>query len=383
LLDAMTSPQFETVLTEQIGPLTRRAARMVGDAQTAEDLRQETLARAWRSAPRDLPAGALRAWLHRTTSNLALDELRRRRRRGELALGDAGLPAAQTEPGDRTARDALAALTAHERLVLLLRHEAGLSLREVGDVLDISEEAARKRVARARTAFSAELERLRAEDRRPTVALLMGGPSSDAADPYVAWLERAGARVRIIRRDSVGLDLAGADALVLSGSTADIDPRLYRQARSPRLGPVDLHRDLRDLQALRAALRSDLPVVGICRGAQLLNVLHGGDLHQDMDEAGLDARGHRMESHGVHTGEGTVVRRALGRTDTVVSWHHQAVRRVGTGVRVSARAADGLPEAVEVPGRRFALGLQWHPELGERPGDARVAETLVEAACAA
>jgi putative glutamine amidotransferase len=66
-----------------------------------------------------------------------------------------------------------------------------------------------------------------------------------------------------------------------------------------------------------------------------------------------------------------------------VSWHHQAVRRIGRGLTVSARAGDGLPEAVEVPGRRFALGLQWHPEMGERPGDDRIAETLVEAACAA
>ena len=350
----MTTITFETVLTEQIGPLTRRAARMVGDAQTAEDLRQETLARAWRSAPRDAPAAALRAWLHRTTTNLALDELRRRRRRDEVALSDAGVPAVQH--GDTGAREALARLSAHERLVLLLRHEAGLSLRELGEVLDISEDAARKRVARARSAFSAELEGLRADDPRPTIALLMGNEQPGA---YVAWLERAGARVRIIDRSSVG------------------------QERSERLGPTDLHRDLRDLQALRAALRGDLPVIGVCRGAQLLNVLHGGDLHQDIAEAGLDARAHRTESHSVSTGAGSLARRALGRADSVVSWHHQAVRRIGAGLDVSARAADGLPEAVEVRGRRFALGLQWHPELGDRPGDERLAETLVEAACAA
>jgi RNA polymerase sigma factor (sigma-70 family) len=374
----MTTMTFETVLTEQIGPLTRRAARMVGDAQTAEDVRQETLARAWRSAPRDVPPPALRAWLHRTTTNLALDELRRRNRRDEVALTELSAPV--TPSHDGVAREALARLTAHERLVLLLRHEAGLSLRELGEVLDISEEAARKRVARARLAFSAELDRLRADDPRPTVALVMGAERPDA---YVAWLEKAGARVRVIARDSVGLDLEGADAIVLSGSADDIDPRLYRQQRSERLGPTDLHRDLRDLAALRHALRSDLPVIGICRGAQLLNVLHGGDLHQDLGEAGLDARTHRREVHGVTTDAGSVARRALGRSEDVVSWHHQAVRRVGAGLRVSARAADGLPEAVEVPGRRFALGLQWHPETGVRPGDEHLAEALVEAACAA
>jgi putative glutamine amidotransferase len=350
----------------------------VGDAQTAEDLRQETLARAWRSAPRDVPAPALRAWLHRTTTNLALDELRRRRRRDEVTLADAD--GSWIAERDGEARDALAKLTPHERLVLLLRHEAGLSLRELGEVLDITEDAARKRVARARDAFAAELRRLRDGDSRPTVILLMG---NEEPALYVQWLERAGARVRIVDRASNGLDLTGADALVLSGSVDDVDPRLYRQRRSERLGRVDLHRDLRDLAALRAALRSDLPVVGICRGAQLLNVLRGGDLHQDLGEAGLDARAHRTDAHDVQTRPSTLARRALGRSDTVVSWHHQAVRRVGAGLRVSARSADGLPEAVEVPGRRFALGLQWHPEIGHRPGDGRIAETLVEAACAA
>ena len=134
---------------------------------------------------------------------------------------------------------------------------------------------------------------------------------------------------------------------------------------------------------MRTALRDDIPVVGVCRGAQLLNVLYGGDLHQDIGEAGLNAGAHRTEAHGVATEAGSIARRTLGHSDEVVSWHHQAVRRIGEGLRISARAADGLPEAVEVPSHRYALGLQWHPELGERPGSARIAETLVEAACAA
>ncbi len=70
-------------------------------------------------------------------------------------------------------------------------------------------------------------------------------------------------------------------------------------------------------------------------------------------------------------------------SDDVVSWHHQAVRRIGPGLHISARAGDGLPEALEVRAHRFALGLQWHPELGERAGSERIAETLVEAACTA
>src|SRR3954451_15056709 len=123
---------FDATLIEQAGPLTRRLTRMVGDRETAEDLRQETLARAWRSAPHTAQPPVVRAWLHRTATNLALDELRRRRRREHVPL-HAGLADAGTHDAPRAPRlrEALAGLTAHQRLVLLLRFEAGLSLREV------------------------------------------------------------------------------------------------------------------------------------------------------------------------------------------------------------------------------------------------------------
>src|SRR6059058_2571590 len=131
---------FDAILTEQTAPLTRRLRRMVGDHATAEDLRQETLMRAWRSAPREAGAPVLRAWLHRTARNLALDELRRRRRREQVAYDDALAVSTTPSAGDdRRPREALAQLTPHQRLVLLLRFEAGLSLRELAQVLDIGE----------------------------------------------------------------------------------------------------------------------------------------------------------------------------------------------------------------------------------------------------
>src|SRR4051794_11099684 len=186
--DEMT---FDAILTEQAAPLTRRLQRMVGDHQTAEDLRQETFVRAWRSAPRDAGAPVLRAWLHRTARNLALDELRRRRRRDHVAYDDAlPTPLAGAAPADDDPRprEALARLTAHQRLVLLLRFQAGLSLREIAEVLDIGEDAARKRVARARQAFLRAHARLTAQDERPTLVLLLG---REEPGPYRAWLERA------------------------------------------------------------------------------------------------------------------------------------------------------------------------------------------------
>jgi putative glutamine amidotransferase len=363
---------FETLLHAETAPLTRRLVRLLGDRDAAEDLRQEALARAWRLAPRDWPAERLRGWLHRTATNLALDELRRRRRRAELPLDEAFAPAGPGEAeglgGD--ARIALGTLTAHQRLLLLLRHEAGLSLREIGALLDVSEEAARKRVSRAGAAFADALNAARAADGRPTVVVLMG---RDDPEPYRRWLQDAGARVRIVGRDRPGLDLADADGLVLSGSSTDVHPRTYGAPRDSRTVQPDLARDERDLIALRHALASDLPVVGVCRGAQLLSVLFGGDLAQHVD-------GHAGDRpHAVATAPGSAARRALGARAEIVSDHHQAVKRLGAGLRVTATAPDGLPEAVEVPGRRLALGTQWHPERG---GGESLAEVLVEAAAA-
>lgn len=375
---------FDAILTEQTGPLTRRLARMVGDRETAEDLRQETLARAWRGGPRGAAAPVVRAWLHRTATNLALDELRRRKRRdhvplhAELADGATGQDAGRRDP---LLRDALAALTAHQRLVLLLRFEAGLSLREVGELLDLSEDAARKRVARARAAFLEAYENAGADDVRPTIVLLLG--REDPA-PYETWLHASGARVRTLRGDQAGLDLAGADGLLLGGSETDVHPGLYGEAAGPHLRETDLTRHLRDLSALRHALRTGLPVIGVCSGTQLLNVLHGGTLHQDLPAGGYDALDHR-DAHDVATAGGTLARRLLGGTPGVVSEHHQAVKTLGRGLRVTSTAPDGLIEALEVPGHRFALGVQWHPERCADGPDGvgrRMADALVEAAAA-
>ncbi|WCB96400.1 glutamine amidotransferase [Baekduia alba] len=376
---------FDAILTEQTGPLTRRLTRMVGDRETAEDLRQETFARAWRRAPQGAEAPVLRAWLHRTATNLALDELRRRRRREHVPL-HAGL----VDPGgsadeaarDPRLRDALGQLTAHQRLVLLLRFEAGLSLREVGELLDLNEDAARKRVSRARAVFLEAYAAAGAPDERPTVVLLLG--REDPA-PYEAWLAGAGARVRTLTGEQAGLDLAGADALVLGGSETDIHPSLYGEPVSPHTLRTDLTRHLRDLAALRHALTTNLPVLGVCSGAQLLNVLGGGTLHQDLPASGFDALDHR-DAHDIATGDGTLARRLLGTAPAVVSEHHQAVDRLGGGLRVTSTAPDGLIEALEVPGHPFALGVQWHPERcadGAEGTGRRTAEALVDAALAA
>ena len=363
---------FDAVLREQSAPLTRRLTRLLGDPALAEDALQEALGRAWRSAPRDADPDRLRAWLHRTATNVALDELRRRRRRQELPLHDAEAVAAAPEDGEhrRLVAEALGGLTPHQRMILLLRYEAGLSLAEVGALLDVTEDAARKRVARAKTAFRDALRDAEHADRRPTIVVLMGDDDHEA---YRSWLTAAGARVRFLDRDQPGLDLAGADGVVLSGSKTDVHPRTYGAPRDPRCVSPDLYRDLRDLAAMRAALRDDVPLLGVCRGAQLMSILFGGDLDQHIE----DHRGDRP--HAVNTEAGSAIRGALGERPVVVSDHHQAVRRLGRGLRVTALAPDGIPEAIEVPGRRLALGLQWHPERG---GGRELADALLAAAAA-
>ena len=363
---------MEELFAELRIPLTRRLQRMVGDHGVAEDLRQEAFARAWSSAPRGADRDHLRAWVHRTARNLAVDHLRRRSTRDLVPFADETIGSTpDPDPDARlAAREALDRLSPHERLLLLLRFEGGLSLAEIGALLEISEDAARKRVARAKAAFRDALNDAERDDDRPTVLVLMG---DDDAEAYSRWLSASGARVRVMDLDRPGLDLAGADALVLSGSATDVHPRTYRAPRDPRSVRPDLHRDLRDLAAMRAALRDDVPMIGVCRGAQLLSVLFGGDLAQHVD-------GHAGDRpHVVATEAGSAIRGALGPRPEVVSDHHQAVRRLGRGLRVTALAPDGLPEAIEVPGRRLALGLQWHPERG---GGRELADALVAAAAA-
>lgn len=370
--------QLETIFHEQRRPLLRRLQRMVGDQETAADLCQETFVRAWRKAPRDATAEQQRGWLHRTASNLALDELRRRRLRDHLPLDEQRAGGAGPEAADRLhAREALERLAPHERLVLLLRFEAGLSHREIGALLDLSEEAARKRVERARAAFVAVLRRERPVE-RPLVLFVRG---QDDNALYRRWIENAGGRLRAIDHVDLEREIATADALLLGGSHRDIHPSLYGERPRYEDHSADAAADRRDLRALRLALAHDVPIVGVCRGHQLLNIALGGSLWQDIESDGLSPKDHRDGGHAIHTGDSSLSRTILGRRADVASEHHQAVRRLGRGIRVTSATPDGVVEMVEVPARRFALGLQWHPERADSAGAGdRVAEALVHAA---
>ena len=174
--------------------------------------------------------------------------------------------------------------------------------------------------------------------------------------------------------------LGAVDALVVIGG-GDLDAARYGQVPDARNGGMDGARDELELRLLEGALERDLPVLAICRGLQVLNVLQGGTLVQQLpDLLGTERHQPRAGAFGpvvVTTEPGTHVGRLLGPTTEVLCSHHQAVATLGESLLVTARSDDGVVEAVEVLGRSFAVGVQWHPE---EHGDARLFVGLVEAA---
>jgi putative glutamine amidotransferase len=170
------------------------------------------------------------------------------------------------------------------------------------------------------------------------------------------------------------------DGLVLAGG-ADVDPARYGHQAGPHTTVLRPERDAAELAVLQAALSRDLPLLAICRGMQLLNVELGGDLLQhlpDVPGAGIHNPGAGLfAGRQVRTAPGTQLDRLLGPTAAVDCHHHQALDRIAPELTPSAWAEDGLVEAVEAAGRRFCLGVQWHPEAG---ADRRLFEALVSAA---
>ncbi len=164
------------------------------------------------------------------------------------------------------------------------------------------------------------------------------------------------------------------DGLVLAGG-ADLDPALYHRKRDVRTGPPRPDRDVAELGLARAALKLDLPVLGVCRGMQVLNVALGGTLHQHVE--GHNPAPAVFQHTGIAVAPGTLLSRIVGMATTVHCHHHQALDVIGDGLRVVAGAPDGTVEAVELPGARFVLGVQSHPEADSE--DDRLFAALVGA----
>jgi putative glutamine amidotransferase len=190
---------------------------------------------------------------------------------------------------------------------------------------------------------------------------------------YTDWVVRAGgAPVLLPNVDPALVDrlLDPLDGLLLTGGW-DIQPLLFGAEPAKRLGTLDVPRDRFELPLARCAIDRGLPVFGICRGIQVVNVALGGTLRQDLFYDPEATVQHRMETvggravhHTVTVETGSRLRDILGADRLPVnSYHHQAVGELGTGLRVTARAADGTVEAVEGATDTFLLGVQCHPEV--------------------
>jgi putative glutamine amidotransferase len=176
------------------------------------------------------------------------------------------------------------------------------------------------------------------------------------------------------------------DGLIITGGR-DVVPASYGQDRHPATDdPVDDNRlrDAWEFALLKGAVRRGIPVLGICRGAQVVNVAFGGTLHQHLP----DVLGHTRHQKGnavfstsaVRTVPGTRLAALIGESSDAQCYHHQAIDRLGDGLIVSAQDDDGVIEAVEIPGDTWVLAVQWHPE--ERLDDLRLFAAVVEAAAA-
>ncbi|MBM3569135.1 MAG: gamma-glutamyl-gamma-aminobutyrate hydrolase family protein [Alphaproteobacteria bacterium] len=180
--------------------------------------------------------------------------------------------------------------------------------------------------------------------------------------------------------------LAAIDGLLITGGAFDVDPALFGDSQRHATVKTKDRRTAFEAAIAKGALAADKPVLGICGGQQLLNVVLGGTLIQHIPDEVPGALAHEQPNprteagHKVAVVPGTLLARITGAAELPVnSAHHQAVKAIGQGVAIDARAPDGVIEGIEHPGYRFCLGVQWHPEYAIGPGDRRIFQAFVDA----
>lgn len=215
---------------------------------------------------------------------------------------------------------------------------------------------------------------------------LVGITSCRKLEDYKQAVLHVGGEVRLLEPTmSVDDALKGIDGLLLTGG-GDIEPHHYGEAPSPLLTDIEPERDRFELALVREARKRDLPIFAICRGIQVLNVAFGGTLIQDIPTETSGPQEHNLKvppnqpfsrAHEIWVDKDSILselmKERLVDADTVDvnSRHHQAVKKVADGFKVTATAPDGVVEAIEDPTARFCMGVQWHPENFWRTGEFR------------
>ena len=206
---------------------------------------------------------------------------------------------------------------------------------------------------------------------------------------YAGAVARAGGLPMLLPHGAEQADeyLDRLDGVIVTGGAFDVDPALFGDTTRHPTVKTKERRTAFELALTRGALARDLPLLGICGGEQLLNIVLGGTLIQHVPDEVPAALAHEQPNprtepgHAVRLTPGTRLHRICGADEIAVnSTHHQAVKAVGGGVTVNAVAPDGVIEGIEVAGRRFCLGVQWHPEYSVSSGDDRIFDAFV-AAC--
>lgn len=207
-----------------------------------------------------------------------------------------------------------------------------------------------------------------------------GGTSSSAGRTYTESVLNAGGLPILIPvmedGEAIGEILSLVDALILTGG-GDIHPAYFNEDPIPELGDVDDARDVYDLALIRRAAAKGIPMLGICRGEQLINVAFGGTLYQDIPSqyGGMTVKHHqelssRYPTHFISLLPQSMIAEVTGEAELFTNTHHhQAVKDVAPGFRITAWAFDGIPEAIEAADGRPIWGVQFHPEGQAMYGD--------------
>lgn len=215
----------------------------------------------------------------------------------------------------------------------------------------------------------------------PDIRTPRPGPSGNKSEPVIILQERyaraildgGGAPVILAvtsSRTAIRQFIDHLDGIIVSGGNFDIHPKYYGEEPMAALGEVKQERTEFELELISLALHRDLPLLGVCGGAQAINVVLGGSLYQDIATQAPHSLEHQrgdlkeQGGHKIKINDGTKLKQIVGREQLEVNTtHHQAVKTVGKGLIVNATAEDGIIEGIESPKHSFVLGLQWHPEF--------------------